>query len=76
MLVGLQTDTPILEINLVVPQKIGNRFTRRPSNTILGNIPKRIHTHRGMYSTMFKAALFVIARRWKPPRYPTKEEWI
>jgi hypothetical protein len=35
------TGTTTLEINLEVPQKIGNISTRRPSNTTLGNIPKR-----------------------------------
>jgi hypothetical protein len=32
--------------------------------------------HRGTCSTMFIAALFVIARSGKQPRYPTTEEWI
>ena len=27
-------------------------------------------------STMFIAALFIIARSWKEPRYPSMEEWI
>ena len=25
---------------------------------------------------MFIAAIFIIARSWKEPRYPSKEEWI
>jgi hypothetical protein len=25
---------------------------------------------------MFIAALFIIARCWKPPRFPSTEEWI
>ena len=25
---------------------------------------------------MFIAALFVVARNWKQPRYPSTEEWI
>jgi hypothetical protein len=25
---------------------------------------------------MFKAALFIIARSWKEPRWPSTEEWI
>jgi hypothetical protein len=33
-----------LEINLEVPQKIGNRSTWRQSYTTLGNIPKRCPT--------------------------------
>ena len=32
--------------------------------------------HRGTCSTMFIAALHVIARSWKQPRCPTTEEWI
>jgi hypothetical protein len=32
--------------------------------------------HRGTYSTMFIAALFVIARSWKEPRCSRTEEWI
>jgi hypothetical protein len=27
-------------------------------------------------STTFVAALFIIVRRWKEPRYPSIEEWI
>ena len=41
LLVGLQTGTTTLEINLEVPQKIGTRSTWRPSYSTLGNIPKR-----------------------------------
>jgi hypothetical protein len=32
--------------------------------------------HRGTCSTMFIAALFVIARSWKQARCPTTAEWI
>jgi hypothetical protein len=32
--------------------------------------------HRGMCSTMFIVALFVIARSWKQSRCPTTDEWI
>ena len=40
----------------------------------LGIYPKE--AHRGTCSTMFIAALFVIARSWKQPRCSTTEEWI
>jgi hypothetical protein len=53
LLVGLQTGTTTLEINLVIPQKTG-----KSSNTILGYIPKRYpnmpqrhvfhHVHSGL----------------------------
>jgi hypothetical protein len=32
--------------------------------------------HRGMHSTKFIVALFVIARSWIKPRCPMTEEWI
>ena len=35
-----------------------------------------IHATKDMCSTMFIAALFVIAKTWKPPRCPSTEEWI
>jgi hypothetical protein len=49
-----------------------------PAISLLGIYPKDTHTpgHGGMCSTMFIAALFVIARSWKQSRCPTTEEWI
>ena len=29
-----------------------------------------------MYTSMFIAALFIIARTWKQPRCPSTDEWI
>ena len=34
------------------------------------------HATGALVSTMFIAALFVIARSWKQPRCPSTEEWI
>jgi hypothetical protein len=43
----------------------------------LGIYPKDVPPcHRGICSTMFIAALFVIAKSWEQPRCPTTEEWI
>ena len=48
-----------------------------PAILLLGIYPKEaLPYHRGMSSTMFIAAFFVIARSWKQPRSPTTEEWI
>jgi hypothetical protein len=44
LLVGLQAGTTTLEINLEIRHKIGNKSTRRPNNTPLGNTPKRCAT--------------------------------
>ena len=39
--------------------------------------PKDISScHKDTFSTMFIAALFIIARNWKQPRCPSIEEWI
>ena len=44
---------------------------------ILGIYPKDAPTYnKDECSSMFRAALFIIARRWNQPRYPSTEEWI
>ena len=48
-----------------------------PAIPLLGIYPKdALPCDRGTCSTMFIAALFVIARSWKQPRCPTTKEWI
>jgi hypothetical protein len=69
LLVGLQACTTTLEISLVVPRKIGH------SIPLLGIYPKDAPTYnKDTCSTMFIAALFIIARSWKEPRCPSTEE--
>jgi hypothetical protein len=44
---------------------------------LLGIYPEDVPTgKKDTCSTMFIAALFIIARSWKEPRCPSKEEWI
>ena len=44
---------------------------------LLGIYPEDAPTcHKDMCYTMFIAALFIIARSKKEPRYPTIEEWL
>jgi hypothetical protein len=78
LLVGLQTGTTTLEINLEVPQKIEIDLPEDQTIPLLGIYPKDGYTipqyYRGTCPTMFIAALFVIARSWKQPRCPTTEE--
>jgi hypothetical protein len=75
---GLQACTTTLEISLAVPQKVGHSTTRGSCNTLLGIYPEYIPTGNiNTYSTMFIAALYIIARSWKKkPRCPSTEEWI
>ena len=48
-----------------------------PAILLLGIYPKDAPTYKkDTCSTMFIAALFIIARSWKEPRCPSTEEWI
>ena len=77
LLVGLQAGTVTLEISLSIPQKIGHSTTGRSRNSSPGYIPEDVSTgNKDTCSTMFIAALFIIARSWKEPRCPSTEEWI
>jgi hypothetical protein len=44
---------------------------------LLGINPEESPTcHKGICSTMFIAALFIIARSWREPRCPSTEKYI
>jgi hypothetical protein len=48
-----------------------------PAIPLLGVYPEDISTgNKDTCSTMFMAALFIIARIWKEPRCPLTKEWI
>ena len=75
LLVGVQNCTAALETSMAVPQE--NQSPSRYSNSTLGIYPKHAYSYnKDICSTMFIAALFVIARTWKQPRCPSTEEWM
>jgi hypothetical protein len=48
-----------------------------PAIPLLGIYPEDVPTgNKNTCSTMFIAALFIIAKSWKEPRCPSTEEWI
>jgi hypothetical protein len=48
-----------------------------PAIPLLGIYPEDAPTcNKDTCSTVFIAALFIIARSWKQPRCPSTEEWI
>ena len=48
-----------------------------PATPLLGIYPEDSPAcSKDTCSTMFIATLFIIARSWKEPRYPSMEEWI
>ena len=76
LLVGVQAGPAPLDVSVTISQKIRKQPTSRPSAT-LSIYPKDAQSyHKDMCSTMFIAALFVIARTWKQPKCPLTEEWV
>jgi hypothetical protein len=48
-----------------------------PAIPLLGMYPEEVPTgNKNTCSTVLIAPLFIIARSWKEPRCPSKEEWI
>ena len=77
LLVELQACTTTLEISLMVPQKIGHGTTGISTIPLLGIYPEDVPTgKKDTCSTMFIAALFIIARGWKELRCPSTLEWV
>jgi hypothetical protein len=74
-LVGLQAGTTILEISLAV-RKLNILLPEDPDIPLLGIDPEDVpKCNKDTYSTMFRAALFIISRSWEEPRCPSAEEW-
>jgi hypothetical protein len=58
-------------------RKLGVVTPQDPAILFLGLYPKDAPPyHKDTCSTMFIAALFIIAKSWKQPGYPSTEEWI
>jgi hypothetical protein len=59
-------------------RKLDTVLLEDPAIPLLGIYPKDVPTcNKDTCSTMFIAALFIIARSWKKKtRYPSTEEWI
>jgi hypothetical protein len=66
---GIASGTTTLKISFAVPQKIG---LEDPAIPLLGIYPEDALTcNKNICSSMFIAALFIIARSWKEPRCPS-----
>ena len=77
LLMVVQNWTTMLEIRMIISQKIGNQPNSRPSNTTLGHITKgySIILQKHLFNYVH-SSIIVIARTWKQPRCPSVEEWI
>ena len=77
LLVGMQAGKPLWMSVWWFLRKLGNNLPQDPVIPLLGIYPKDAQScHKDMCSTMFIAALFVIARSWKQPQCPSIKEWI
>ena len=58
-------------------RKFGINLPMDPAIPLLGIYPREsVSYNKSICSTMFIAALFVIAKTWKQPRCPSIEEWM
>ena len=73
----MQAGTAPLDISMAISQKIGNNLPQDPVIPLLGIYPKDAQScYKNMCSTIFIAALYVIAKTWKQPKCPLTKEWI
>ena len=57
-------------------KKLGIKPPYDPAISLLGIHIEEIRSERDTCTPMFIAALFIIARTWKQPRYPSADKWI
>ena len=76
LLVGMQTSTATMENSVKIPQEMGIEMPYVPEIPLLGIHTEETRTERNTCTSMFIAALFIIARTWKQPRCPSADEWI
>ena len=56
---------------------LNQKWVFHPAIPLLGIYPRDTLIHnKDICTTMFMAALFIIARSWKEPRCPSEDEWI
>ena len=71
LLVGMKTSTATVE-----NKKMEIELPYDPAISLLGVHAEETKIERDMYTPMFIAALFMIARTWKQPRCLLVDEWI
>ena len=57
-------------------KKLGIELPYDPAIPLLGIHTEETRTERDMFTPMFIAALFIVARTWKQPRCPSADDWI
>ena len=57
-------------------KKLKRELPYDPVIPLLGMYPKKIIIQKDIWSPTLITALFTIARTWKQPKCPSKDEWI
>ena len=76
LLVGMWIGTATMENNMDMPQKTKNRVAIWSSSSIPGHIPRKSTIWKDICTSMFIAAIFSIAKKWKQPKCPSTDEWM
>ena len=56
--------------------KLNMELTYDPAIPLLGIYPDKTFIEKDICTPMITAALFTIAKTWKQPKCPLKDEWI
>ena len=73
LLVGMQTSTTTMENSVKIPlKKLKIELPYNPAIPLLGTHTEESRIERDTCTPVFIAALFIIARTWKPPRCPSQ----
>ena len=75
LLVRMQTSTATVE-NRRFLKNLEIELPYDPAIPLLGIHTEETRIERDMCTSVFIAALFIIARTWKQPRCPSADEWI
>ena len=65
-----------MENSIEVLQKLKIELPYDPEIPLLGIYPGKTIIHIDTCTPMFRAALFIIAKTWKQPKFPSTDKWI
>ena len=76
LLMEIKIGVATVESSMEIPQKIKNRTALQTSDSTSGNLfEETLNTYSKEYMhVMFMAALFIIAKVWKHPKYSLVDE--
>ena len=57
-------------------KKLKTELTHDPAIPLLGIYSEKTTVQKDTCTPMFTAALFTIAKTWKQPKCPSRDEWI